>query len=213
MTVALVKFKDNYFFATIREEENGMYKEGDEVLAVDDFTFLDCTIEKIINTNKEKFPRDMEEDLVVLPKQRAQVITTRLASDEKFDNPELIAKLKQFSASGKYERIEGIENANVAIVYDVTLAPKESKENEYDKMSMDDYKQYIKLGRDSTDAGVFLKVYLSSDAIKERQTVTIHKFADVVGLARLHEMNGIVVNAKTDRIRIDDENIQKLFGK
>ena len=60
---------------------------------------------------------------------------------------------------------------------------------------------------------VFLKVYLSSDAIKERQTVTIHKFADVVGLARLHEMNGIVVNAKTDRIRIDDENIQKLFGK
>lgn len=60
LTVALVKFKDNYFFATIREEENGMYKEGDEVLAVDDFTFLDCTIEKIINTNKEKFPRDRD---------------------------------------------------------------------------------------------------------------------------------------------------------
>lgn len=213
LTVALVKFKDNYFFATIREEEKGRYREGDEVLAVDDFSFFDCTIEKIINTTKEKFPRDMENGLVVLPKQRAREMTTSLASDEKFDNPELIAKLKQFSSSGKYERIEGIENANVAIVYDVTLAPKESKENDYDKMSMDDYKQYIKLGRESTDAGVFLKVYLSSDAIKERQTVTIHKFADVVGLARLHEMNGIVVNAKTDRIRIDDENIQKLLGK
>ena len=124
LTVALVKFKDNYFFATIREEENGMYKEGDEVLAVDDFTFLDCTIEKIINTNKEKFPRDMEEDLVVLPKKNTRKMITSMASNEKFDNPELLAKLKQFSSSGKYERIEGIENANVAIVYDVMLTSK-----------------------------------------------------------------------------------------
>lgn len=116
LTVALVKFKDNYFFATIREEEKDIYKVGDEVLAVDDFSFFDCTIEKIINTTKEKSPRDMENGLVVLPKQRAREMTTSLASDEKFDNPELIAKLKQFSSSGKYERIEGIENAYAAVV-------------------------------------------------------------------------------------------------
>lgn len=213
LTVALVKFKDNYFFATIREEENGMYKEGDEVLAVDDFTFLDCTIEKIINTNKEKFPRDMEEDLVVLPKQRAQVITTRLASDEKFDNPELLAQLKQFSVSGKYEHIEGVENAYAAVVYTVTLTPKESKEVDYVKLSMDDFNMSSKLGRVFNGDGAFLKVYLSSHAIGENQTTMIYDLPDVLALPKIYDLDGVIINPGTDHIQIYNKDIDILLKK
>lgn len=213
MTVALVKFKDNYFFATIREEENGMYKEGDEVLAVDDFTFLDCTIEKIINTNKEKFPRDMEEDLLVLSKKNTRKMITSMASNEKFDNPELLAKLKQFSSSGKYERIEGIKNANVAIVYDVMLAPKESKEVDYAKLSMDDFNMSSKLGRVFNGDGAFLKVYLSSHAIGEKQTMMIYDLPDVLALPKICDLDGIIINPGTDHIQIFNKDIDILLKK
>lgn len=213
LTVALVKFKENYFFATIREEEKGMYKEGDEVLAVDDFTFFDCTIEKIINTNKEKFPRDMEEELVVLPKQRAREMTTSLASDEKFDNPELIAKLKQFSASGMFEHIEGIENAYAAVVYTITLTPKESKEADYAKLSMDDFNMSSKLGRVFNGDGAFLKVYLSSNAIEEKQTMMIYDLPDAFALSKLYDLDGVIINPGTDHIQIFNKDIDILLKK
>ena len=213
LTVALVKFKDNYFFATIREEEKSMYKEGDAVLAVDDFTFFDCTIEKIINTNKEKFPRDMENGLVVLQKQRAREMTTRLASDEEFDNPELLAKLKQFSASGKYEHIEGIENAYAAVVYAVTLTQKESKEADYAKLSMDDFNMSSKLGRVFNGDGAFLKVYLSSNAIEEKQTTMIYDLPDVLALSKLFDLDGVIINPGTDHIQIFNKDIDILLKK
>ncbi len=213
LTVALVKYEDNYFFATIREEEKNNYKEGDEVLAVDDFSFFDCTIEKIINTNKEKFPRDMEEELVVLPKQRAREMTTRLASDEKFDNPELIAQLKQFSVSGKYEHIEGIENAYAAVVYTVTLTPKESKEEDYSKLSMDDFNMSSKLGRVFNGDGAFLKVYLSSRAIEEKQTTMIYDLPDAFALSKLYDLDGVIINPGTDHIQIFNKDIEILLKK
>ena len=213
LTGALVKFKDNYFFATIREEEKDIYKVGDEVLAVDDFSFFDCTIEKIINTTKEKFPRDMGNGFVVLPKQRTREMTTCLASDEKFDNPELLAQLKQFSASGKYEHIEGIENAYAAGGYTVALTPKESKEDDYAKLSMDDFNMSSKLGRVFNGDGAFLKVYLSSHAIGEKQTTMIYDLPDVLALPKIYDLDGVIINPGTDHIQIYNKDIDILLKK
>lgn len=182
-------------------------------MAVDDFSFFDCTIEKIINTTKEKFPRNMENGLVVLPKQRAREMTTSLASDEKFDNPELIAKLKQFSSSGKYERIEGIENAYAAVVYTVTLTPKESKEVDYAKLSMDDFNMSSKLGRVFNGDGAFLKVYLSSHTIGEKQTTMIYDLPDVLALPKIYDLDGVIINPGTDHIQIFNKDIDILLKK
>lgn len=84
---------------------------------------------------------------------------------------------------------------------------------DYVKLSMDDFNMSSKLGRVFNGDGAFLKVYLSSHAIGEKQTTMIYDLPDVLALPKIYDLDGVIINPGTDHIQIYNKDIDILLKK